>query len=300
MGFLVLGLLGTALLGAIAFDWFDDDDTTQSDEPQSEDEIGQELNFDGSETLEGTEGDDTLPAGQDGRVAPETINLLGGNDTANVEYEDIITVTGGDGDDSISATGVLNTLDGGAGNDTLTADDSNRLLGGAGNDVLNFNHGSYDQGEPGSADGGEGDDTITVRADALVPDFIRFDVGGVDVSGGSGADEFNIVYQLAANFDGGVGLTIGSGEDTNFAGNFVGITDFDPNEDSLVIELERDSDTIDRDVEVELIQTEENGSYRSVIILTFLETDDAKEATNALTVFSTSPFTLDDIQLIGV
>ena len=270
----MLGLLGTALLGAVAFDWFDDDGNGQNDDTSPE-ETGRELSYDDSDLLEGTEGDDTLPAGQDENLAPDTINLLGGNDMATVERNDIITVNGGDGDDSISATGVLNILEGGAGNDTLIADDSNRLLGGAGNDVLNFNHGSYDQGEWGLADGGEGDDTITVRTDALVPDFITVDVGGVNVSGGNGADEINIIYELTENFDGGEGVIIGSGGDINFAGNFIRISDFDPNEDSLVIEVEKDSETKDRDITVELDQTEENGTYKSLITLTFAETSEA-------------------------
>lgn len=291
MGLLALGVLGTGLLGVVIYDWLDDDDSSPVVDTPIEEE-GQDIVYDGSDLLEGTEGDDTIAAGQDETLAPDVINLFGGDDTATIEVNDPITVNGGEGDDLLTATGVLNTLDGGEGDDTLTADDSNRLLGGEGDDVLNFNHGSYDQGENGSADGGEGDDTINVRADAFVPAFLQTDVGGVEVTGGSGADEFNVTYEANDNF------TFEPTDDVR--GSFVTINDFDPNEDSLVVEVEQDTDMPDREVEVDLNQTEEDGVYTSLITLRFEETADAVGATNVLTVVSTDPFTLDDIELVGV
>lgn len=317
MSVVLLGLLATGLLGAVAFDWFDwDDDTQGADRPSDEtgqerdqdgsdllddtqgdetppDETGQVLNFAGSALLEGTEGDDTIPAGQDDSLQPEAINLLGGDDTATIEIFDYITVNGGDGNDTITATGATNILEGGAGNDTLTADDSNRLDGGEGDDVLNFTHGSYDQGEWGAAIGGAGDDTINLRADALVFEPLLLDVGGVDIRGGDGSDDINIVYELNELEDDQTPLNDASG-------GFVSISDFNPNEDSLVIEVEHNSETADRDVTVELDQTEENGTYTSFITLIVEETSEAAGATNVLTVLSSAPFTLDDIQLVGV
>lgn len=319
MSFVLLGLLATGLLGAVAFDWFDWDDDNQDDdrppdetgqdrdqdgsdlldEPQGDetppDDPGQVLSFDGSALLEGTEGDDTLPAGQDNSLQPEVIDLLGGDDTANIEIYDDITVNGGDGNDSITATGVTNILEGGAGNDTLSGDDSNTLNGGEGDDVLNFTHGSYDQGEWGAANGGAGDDTINLRADALIFEPLLLDVGGVDIRGGDGSDDINIKYALN-ELEGDLTPLNDS------RSGFVRISDFNPNEDSLLIEVDQDSETVDRDVTVELYQDqrEEDGTYISTIKLTFEETSESAQATNALRVLSSVPFTLDDIQLVGV
>lgn len=293
MGFLILSLLSAAVLGTVAFDWSDGDDDSHTDSPPqdgTDEDAGQVLSYDGSEHLEGTEGNDTLPAGQDPDLAPAEIDLLGGDDAALLDYGDSMTVSGGDGDDVILTAGASNTLDGGAGNDTLAADDSNRLIGGTGDDELDFFHESYDQGDPGGADGGEGDDTINVWAAALVPDYLMTDVGGVEVHGGSGADDINVTYGLHENVD----------TTDTLAGGFVSISDFDPSEDTLVIEVERSEETADRDVTVELDQTDEDGTYTSLITLTFEETEEASEATNTLTVVSTDPFTLDDIQLVGI
>lgn len=289
MSFMFLSLLCPLIIGALAFDWSSDNDDDQTPE-----ETGEELSYDGSNLLEGTEGDDTLPSGQDRSLAPDTIHLLGGNDTAFVEVNDITTVSGGDGDDSITATGVLNTLEGDAGNDTLTADDSNRILGGEGDDVLNFTHGSYDQGEEGVVNGGEGDDTINLRADALIDSEGLNNFGGVDIIGGEGADEINIIYELN-----GVDENRVSADDSITRG-FVSISAFTPGEDSLTLEVEIDPAAEVRDVTAELDQTAEGGAYTSVITLTFAATDDTPETTNILTVMSAAPFTLDDIQLVGV
>jgi Ca2+-binding RTX toxin-like protein len=289
MSLLLFGLIGTTVLGTVALDLIDDDD---DETPPPQEEEGQELRFDGSDVLNGTAGDDTLPEGQDATLAPEQINLLGGDDTAHIDIDWQVTVSGGDGDDTLQADGVLNTLLGEAGNDTLTGDDSNKLYGGAGDDVINFNHGTYDQGEAGIADGGDGDDTLNVCAPAIVPEMIQGDMGGVEVTGGEGADTFNITYQMN---------TIENEEPEDvMEGRFITVTDFDPTQDNLVIEVKQTDTTEDRSATAEMEQVEENGMFKSSIKLTFAATEEALEATNYLTVFSTVPFTLNDIRFIGV
>lgn len=298
MTFVLLSLLGTALFGALAFDWFDGNDDDQNDEPQPDNEvgndepqpdneIGQELSYDGSDLLEGTEGDDTLPAGQDSNLAPEEISLLGGNDTAIIEDPFDITVSGGEGDDTLSSAAVGNILDGGAGNDILTGIDANSMFGGSGDDQITFDSDVELNSSVARIDGGEGNDTINILADAGVNTADR---GGAIVEGGTGADEFNIVLDLQNSTD----------EASILNTAVARIGDFSPSEDALVIEVDQNGGTIDRDVDVELNQTEENGTYTSLITLTFGETDNATQATATLTVFSAAPFTLDDIQLIGV
>lgn len=286
MSLLLLSLLGSALLGTVVFDWFDDDDDGQNDNTP-ENEMGRELNYDGSDLLEGTEGDDTLPAGQDESLVPDTINLSGGDDIAVVEDPFAIIVSGGEGDDTLVSTAVGNTLDGGAGNDTLTGIDANSMFGGSGDDQITFDSDVELHSSVARIDGGEGDDTINILADAGVNTADR---GGAIVEGGNGSDDFKIVLDLQNS----------QGEESILNTAVARINDFTPSEDTLVIEVARNDETADRDVTAELDQTEEDGTYTSLITLTFDETDDATQAKATLTVISNAAFTLDDIQLIGV
>lgn len=286
MSLLLLSLLGSALLGTVVFDWFDDDDDGQNDNTP-ENEMGRELNYDGSDLLEGTEGDDTLPAGQDESLVPDTINLSGGDDIAVVEDPFAIIVSGGEGDDTLVSTAVGNTLDGGAGNDTLTGIDANSMFGGSGDDQITFDSDVELHSSVARIDGGEGDDTINILADAGVNTADR---GGAIVEGGNGSDDFKIVLDLQNS----------QGEESILNTAVARINDFTPSEDTLVIEVARNDETADIDVTAELDQTEEDGTYTSLITLTFDETDDATQATATLTVISNAAFTLDDIQLIGV
>lgn len=287
MDLLLLGLLGVALISTFTFDGVDDDDAAPE-------KAGKTLRYDGSDPLLGTEGNDTLPSGQNPDLAPEIIDLLGGNDTAIVDLEGSMTVRGGDGDDRLTATGIQNILEGGAGNDTLSGDDANQLYGGEGDDVLTFVHGSYDNGDPGTADGGSGDDTITVRSDAILTEEILYNLGGgVDVTGGDGADEINIVYDLEEDFRGYTPT------DDTISRGLLRVTDFNPNEDTLVIEVDQGVEGAERNVTVEMDQTEEDGTYTSLLWMTFEKTSEDEESTNLLTIYSSVPFTLDDIELVG-
>lgn len=284
MSFLILALFGTAFLGAITFDLFGKDDTSES-APQTE-ETGETLTFDGSETLDGTQGDDTLAAGQDDDLAPETVNLLGGDDTATIDLPYDITVNGGDGNDILSSTNVGNTLNGEAGDDTLSGIDATSMYGGAGDDHITFDSDVELNSSVARIDGGDGDDHIDVFADAGVNTFDR---GGALLTGGDGSDDFNVVLDLQ-----------NSQEDASIITTSVArIGDFNPDDDSIRIEIERNDATADRNVIIGLDQTEENGSFTSRITLTFAETVDATQAVATLTVISNGPFTLGDIQLVG-
>ncbi|RUS63471.1 hypothetical protein EGN72_04350 [Pseudorhodobacter sp. E13] len=288
MSLLLLGLLGAAILGTVVFDVFGKDDSNDTDtDPTPVEEPGEALHFDGSGTLEGTEGDDTLAAGQDPDLAPETINLFGGDDTATIDVPFDITVNGGAGDDTLTSTNVGNTLNGGDGDDRLSGIDATSMYGGAGNDHITFDSDVELNDSVARIDGGAGDDRIEVFADAGVNTADR---GGAFITGGSGSDEFNVVLDLQNSQDDAQIL------DTQIAR----IGDFDPNEDSLRIEIERNDATADRGVVVELEQTEVDGTYTSQITLTFAETAAATEAVATLTVLSDGPFGLADIQLVGV
>ena len=90
------------------------------------------------------------------------------------------------------------------------------------------------------------------------------------------------------------------GEEQFLDTSLLRITDFNPNEDVLTIEVDRNDETADRSVEVELDQTKENGTYTSPITLTFVEEVNATQAVANLTVISNAAFTLDDIRLVSI
>ena len=299
IGYYLLAALGGALLTALVYEWDDDDDNDGSEaveidtsDESSDTEPRQTLSFTGDPVLDGTEGDDTLPGGQDPDRAPGMINLLGGDDTAVVEYPFDITVDGGEGDDELSSTAVANTLVGGEGNDTLSGIDANTMDGGAGDDEITFTHYAELNSSVALIGGGDGDDLIRVEGTAGQD---QPDAGGARIEGGSGSDQFEVVLDLVnsdidlANDDGILESTLAR------------IADFNPEEDTLLIQIDRTQETEDREVEVGFEQTEtEDGSYTTELTLTFAATPTASQAVSTMYIESATAFTLDDIELVGV
>jgi Ca2+-binding RTX toxin-like protein len=181
----------------------------------------------GSVTLNGGEGQDTLFL--EGPIIPEVENTSQAN---GGDGDDTITaiglggsVDGGGGDDVIEVQGTLDAVNGGNGDDTITASAADYgggspLNGGAGNDVLST---SDDAGFSYRAelDGGAGDDTLTSALITTSPE--GFDA----LTGGAGADVFQVSF---------------SGENTApsggaLLGTLLEVTDFEPAEDSLVLEI---------------------------------------------------------------
>ncbi|MDB9466702.1 hypothetical protein PN491_08890, partial [Dolichospermum circinale CS-539/09] len=106
-------------------------------------------------TSNGDEGTDTL-------IRVERINFA-----ASGGYYDVLT--GGSGNDSLTATNVWSLIFGGAGNDNLVGGvGKDTLSGGAGNDILNGGAGDdilnpgYNQGSTDTVDGGSDTDTLQV------------------------------------------------------------------------------------------------------------------------------------------
>lgn len=287
MGLILLSVIASVALGAVVVDWINDDD--DSADAGSED-TGRDLEFDGSDTLSGTGGDDTLSSGQESSLAPQKIELRGGDDRAVVEDPLGIVVSGGAGNDDLSSTAVGNELNGGDGDDTLTGIDAVSMSGGAGDDDITFDSNVEANDVAARIDGGAGDDTIHILSDVGVDTPDR---GGALVSGGSGQDSFEVVLDLQDS-------TTDVDSNGQIETDIVNIRDFDPDEDALVILLQRGAENMDRDVSVSLDQTGTGGSFTSEITLTFAKTATADEATSTLTVASTSPFGLDDIRLMGV
>lgn len=167
-----------------------------------------------ADTLLGGQGNDAIDGqgGQDflnGNLGNDSITgnglLLGegGNDTLAAGTESTNTVSGGDGDDQISAgfvvvggvnRGAVNTLSGDDGNDFVRSSSplSDTLSGGAGNDILSASGNDLDQGDV--LNGDDGDDVLVAQVGA---DRLRGGAGSDSLSGNDGND----------TLDGGAGPT---------------------------------------------------------------------------------------------
>ena len=150
----------------------------------------------GDDEIDGGEGDDTLDGGADNDTltgGDGSDSVVGGDgndliDTGNADplndYEtfsndpvpgnpfafetgadqlnDLDTVEGGAGDDTISTGDDADLIDGGEGNDSIDGGiDDDTILGGTGDDFINGSLGSD------SIEGGDGDDTIEAGIDAF-------------------------------------------------------------------------------------------------------------------------------------
>lgn len=295
---LALLLLGTGLMGLMVIDGFGDD--TESEE-------GETLEFDGSETLTGTEGDDTLASDQDDALAPETIELLGGNDSAEVSTLGI-DIYGGAGDDILTSTAQWGSLNGGDGNDTLTASnqgvvlyggdgddilsgvDTNALYGGDGDDTLILDGATPVAEDSEIADGGAGDDTFYITE--TVGDDWPLN-NNTAIVGGEGNDSFNVELLLengVSDYD----------EDGEVHSDTVSFVDFDPDEDSLVIELTPEEGAEDRDTTLTFsYDTDEDGTVTTTLNFAFSATEDSVASTAEMVIKSDVEITANDITLVG-
>ncbi|MBD3664376.1 calcium-binding protein [Sulfitobacter aestuariivivens] len=265
--FLLLGLmaLGLSLPHFVNDDDLDDTDTQEPTDP--------------AETIVGTAGDDALVAldnqilnGLDGNDILSTDDLAGaatldgglGTDTLTGSGTDILlaggggadvltletafdpatevssSANGGDGDDTITATGIGGSVDGGGADDVISVQGAfETITGGNGDDTIVSDSADFGGGTP--VDGGAGNDDITISDnagtgfstqinggdgnDAIRSMVLWGDATSADVlTGGAGADSFTVGFiQLGAN-DGTLGQVME-------------ITDFDPAEDQLAIDL---------------------------------------------------------------
>jgi Ca2+-binding RTX toxin-like protein len=144
-----------------------------------------------------TKGTATLTASAN--VETATVNALGGDDVITVSslngvLPSLLTINGGDGDDSLSAAGaeigrVRLVMNGDAGNDTVIGSLGNdSLFGGDGMDQMNGLAGDdVLQGQAGNdtIGGGDGNDTIG-GGDGI--DFLTGQNGDDSITGGTGND----------------------------------------------------------------------------------------------------------------
>lgn len=175
--------------------------------------------FEGTDvTIAGGEGNDII------HIASGTAFGGAGTDFLSETHDNgsASSLHGGDGNDGIT----LNTRGSegydGDGNDILTDYGENTLYGGHGDDRLTLHGGGTGFGGTGddyihvlegSADGGDGNDTIAASAANALPDTVI-------LTGGAGADIFSVSPTSAS-----IGLSSGG----------VTITDFAPGEDTIEI-----------------------------------------------------------------
>ncbi|WP_238365176.1 hypothetical protein [Mesobacterium pallidum] len=225
---------GSAGVAGMTLDAGAGDDAVLLVDPETDDGANPfEISFDNAEVDLG-DGDDTLDAVMtysdiDGGAGDDLITLRG--------FAGGTDVTGGAGNDTISGelfSGDGARFDGGEGNDLLDV----RLMenitasGGDGNDVILY--GQPDQGGAGyqvNVDGGAGDDLLWYQGDPFVSELHS----AGDAAGGDGEDLFRVTFTATEEWlaEGSDRLEGGAYDQSITALN---ITDFDPTEDTLLIE----------------------------------------------------------------
>jgi Ca2+-binding RTX toxin-like protein len=176
-------------------------------EPEPEPEPVNQLVYDGSPTLVGTDGDDRLvylgftPKNFTLMTQTEVIDsglgddyieagfFLNDNDFASTSG---LIINGGDGDDTLSSNGIGSEFNSGDGNDLIDVAVNDTVNGGSGNDTISSTGGAV-------VDGGTGDD-------ALIGQYNDTQFGGAgnnvlsgasSMSGGDGNDTISGFYELS-------------------------------------------------------------------------------------------------------
>ncbi|NKE66410.1 hypothetical protein RAMLITH_11310 [Ramlibacter sp. RBP-2] len=163
-------------------------------------------------------------------------SALTGALTINANSALALTVTGGSGADSLTATGSGDTLNGGAGNDTLTGADLTTLSGGAGNDIFVMNKPSNVNSYSTIADAASGD---VIDLDAANGGTVVFTQSAIVLAGTAVFQDYAnaAVNALGADADnaawfqfGGNTYIVQSGRDHSGAGT----PDFGNNVDAII------------------------------------------------------------------
>ena len=263
LGIVLLSLLGIGATAALAIDLLDDDDDDNARAPETPGEEEPETGGPGPLPEEPeTGGPDPLPtdginpitgtAGADSIVGTDAIDFIdaeGGDDVARGGADGDI-IDGGDGDDRLFGEAGQDVIAGNAGNDFLR--------GGADDDIL------IDSDGADTLRGDTGDDLIlstgltdqtafidavrTVARDfengvtASLDDLPGLDLTqdedtqGDEVDGGAGSDA--MIFGQDDTVSGGDGFDLFIGGSPLLAGNPATITDFEVNEELLVLTYE--------------------------------------------------------------
>ena len=245
-------------------------------------------------TLDGARGDDVIVSYR------EDVTLIGGEGNDTIEaYANDTTINAGSGDDSVRAIfGTTGTIvDLGSGDDDANITDGT-VIGGDGADVIygrGYSSGAGEErtvvvfgdegddllsiigsGPDDQAFGGQRNDTVSAYRGGIADggagdDLVQVDTGA-QAFGGDG-DDFISVYNGVSEDGGPATLTGGAGQDTfeasilNFGGEdegvFAVVTDFDPDNDMLVVN-HRDGNAEFTDLENVTLIPAEDGSFTDV------------------------------------
>ncbi len=315
--FALVAMLGFGLLATVFVDTDDASDESEDDtpetpetpvdpvdpeepaEPSPEPVEGKTLILEGAMTITGTEGADTLTAVADSleeqALFDETqqIDLLGGDDVVTIRNDMHVEINAGDGDDLIESLGLGITINGDAGNDTIYAGSVDHAYGGEGDDKLIYRGDTHLINSVAELEGGEGNDHLVgyEEVGAARTPYDSDTKGGYGLWGGEGADVFELKIDIV-DYDAPDAPEIVR-DSTN------SIRDFEPGEDSLIIDLGEEVRTL---VSSEVVKTTSTWAGQTVessrLILTFAATDTEPQVEFTVP-FSNPNVTLDDIAILS-
>lgn len=238
------------------------------------------------------DGNDTL----DAIMTYSDIDAGAGDDLVNLRvFAGGSLVDGGDGDDTLIgelSAGDAAALRGGSGNDLIDASAMENVsaLGEDGDDTILFS--GADQ--PGAgyvvrADGGDGDDLLWYRGGPFVSDI--FSPG--DATGGEGEDLFRVTFTASGEWL-AEASDPGDGPVYDPSHTALIIQDFDPAEDTLLIEPLTEDDSF-TPATAELRPGEDEGT--TDVVISYVH--DTQEARELVIRVNSDTITWDDIAFLG-
>ncbi|GAA6207754.1 hypothetical protein NBRC116601_10470 [Cognatishimia sp. WU-CL00825] len=204
------------------------------------------------------------------------------SESNGLSYDNILFYDRSDPESGLQRFEHISPFVGGSGDDTISAAAGNRISGGDGDDQLQLTERTfYDiyvgSGDPavlfggGSLDGNAGDDTLSIEIDRFQDTNGRAFTNSTQFTGGDGNDTFRLAFE----YD-NLGEYLFNRDD-----QIIEITDYNPDEDTIVLETNRDMGEIS-------IAVQENGDALILI----------GETQAILVVGGGETLTIDDIQFI--
>ncbi|WP_412550989.1 hypothetical protein [Shimia sp. MIT910701] len=232
--------------------------------------------------LFGTENGDTLYA-----HGEENIDAGAGDDTLKSFGDGMIL--GGEGNDVFTLGGEAEGF-GGDGEDYMYISDAASGFGGDGDDTFFLKHNNSADDGAATADGGDGDDTFIMKPLSGLPEETVSHI----LTGGEGAD----VY--AFDIDGATAIRDGDEEDNQIIAT---ITDFDPDEDMLLLDIgaKPSFDDVDELPTPEVTTTEDpDGGYVDVHFSWTNPLNEDNVETRTVRLEGLTEFDTSDVQLTSM
>ncbi len=255
------------------------------------------MTLDGDEVVTGTEGADTLVAVAENReeqaLIDETqqIDLSGADDSVTILNDTHLVINAGDGNDLIESLGLGVTINGDAGDDTIYAGSADHAFGGEGDDELIYRGDTVLIDSPAVLEGGAGDDHLVGYVETgAAPTIYDSERGGFFLTGGAGAD----VYEMKLDV-----VDYGAEDAPDVVKDTINsFKDFDPDEDSLIVDLSEEDRTLESYEIDKVSYTYGDQTFEySNLVLTFAATDTQPQVELSVRLDSLD-VTLDDITIL--